>query len=118
MYILFPSSYLNNRKVDEPFQKEYDAAIDAGIFPVLFNQKIWDEKEIIILDMEINNKRPMLYRGWMMKPKQYQLFYEELKAERITLFTSPKEYIILHCFPFVYPYIKSDTPTMKAYPEF
>ena len=118
MYILFPSSYLNRRRVDEAFQKEYDAAIEAGHCPMLFNQQQYDERKYVILNMYPRTKEPIIYRGWMMKPNHYEMFYRQLKESNVELTTSPKEYTTLHCFPFIYPRISKDTPRIQDYSEF
>lgn len=67
--ILFPSSYINARRVDEAFEREYEAARKAGLEAALFHQCLWDEKRKIRLDCEVPGRA--LYRGWMMKPEEY-----------------------------------------------
>ncbi len=52
MRILFPSSYMNSQRVDEAFEGEYEAALQAGMDAVLFRQQVWDEKREIRLDTE------------------------------------------------------------------
>lgn len=121
MYILFPSSYLNHRKVDEAFQKEYDTAFEAGFMPVLFNQKLWDEHRTVSLNMYMCTKEPVIYRGWMMKPEEYKSFYNFLKTDilsnpSITLLTSPEKYNTMHCFPYTYEQVKEDTPKIMTFP--
>jgi hypothetical protein len=55
-------------------------------------------------------------RGWMMKPGQYKLFYEELHSYNICLITKPDEYTLMHVFPNVYKYFGRDTARMEIYP--
>jgi len=123
MTILFPSSYFHSKKVDEAFQKEYEAALYAGFDILLFDQPSWDnEKKIKLLTP--NSKlctREMqsisLYRGWMMKPEEYEQFYNDLKGQGVCLITSPEEYLTCHCFPHVYLHVTQDTPKIKVYPN-
>lgn len=50
MTILFPSSYLNKRKPDEEYEKEYTAAVDNGFDVVLFNQEKWDRERVVSIN--------------------------------------------------------------------
>ena len=56
-----------------------------------------------------------VYRGWMMKPEQYERFYEELRRNGIELVTTPREYALMHVFPNVYPLVRGDTARMEVF---
>ncbi|MDE6730887.1 MAG: ATP-grasp domain-containing protein, partial [Oscillospiraceae bacterium] len=60
---------------------------------------------------------PASYRGWMMKPEQYALFYQELRKQHICLMTSPEAYQKFHLFPLIYPEIQKDTARILVYPD-
>ena len=128
MTILFPSGYINKNQVDEDFQKEYEAAIGQGIKVLLFHQELWDFKRKVVFvekykmengkniqigeDIQHAETRSekVVYRGWMMKPEEYECFYAGLLEKGITLLTSPTEYKRMHVFRESYPLIAEDTP--------
>lgn len=114
MYILFPSSYINKNKVNEEFAKEYAAAISAGFNILLFNQELWDTKrEISLLESpskKENSFEDAVYRGWMMKPEEYFVFYEKLHNNGVNLVTSSEAYSNLHVFKNSYQTVSANAP--------
>ncbi|MDE7224606.1 MAG: hypothetical protein K2O34_12620, partial [Acetatifactor sp.] len=114
MMILFPSSYLNSRRVDEAFEREYEAAHEAGLEATLFYQQLWDEKRELRLDSE--KMGCVLYRGWMMKPEDYQIFHNRLRDRGLSLLTSPGQYETMHIFPNAYKWLAEDTPKTLFFP--
>ena len=115
--ILFPSSYFSISKVDEDLQQEYDAVLATGLFEVaLFSYDKWfDEGKLVVKDVP-DEEHLAVYRGWMMKPDQYERFYNELLVRNIRLVTEPEQYRKMHIFPNVYESVKADTARMKIYP--
>lgn len=114
MTILFPSSYLNSRRVDEAFEGEYEAALEAGLEAILFHQQLWDERRETRLDCE--RKGCVLYRGWMMKPEDYRVFHDRLLDNGISLLTAPEQYERMHIFPNIYKWLEEDTPKTIFFP--
>lgn len=114
MKILFPSSYMNSRRADEAFEREYEAALAAGLEVMLFHQQLWDEKREIRLDFEKQGQT--LYRGWMVKPEDYQIFHDRLWDKGIKLLTDPDQYETMHIFPNVYKWLAEDTPKTLFFP--
>ena len=114
--IVFPSSYFDRFKVDEDLQTEYDAVVSTGLFDVvIFSYDKWfNEGKLLLTDMP-ESKIIGIYRGWMMKPEQYEDFYRELLERNIQLITTPEEYKQFHVFPNIYPYIEEDTAKMLIY---
>ena len=77
--ILFPSSYYGINKVDEDLQAEYRAVVNTGLFDVIiFGYDDWFSKEKVILSKAPEEHTIAIYRGWMMKPEQYERFYNIL----------------------------------------
>ena len=115
--ILFPSGYYSISKVDEDLQQEYDAVLATGLFEVaLFSYDKWfDEGKLVIKDAP-NEEHLAVYRGWMMKPDQYERFYNELLVRNIRLVTEPEQYRLMHIFPNIYESVKADTAKMQIYP--
>ena len=115
--ILFPSSYFNTKKVDEDLQQEYNAVLSTGLCKILiFGYEQWFDNNKLILNDFPNEEHLAIYRGWMMKPEQYERFYNLLLKKNIRLVTAPKYYILMHIFPNAYKDIKEDTAKMEIYP--
>ena len=115
--ILFPSSYFQITKVDEDLQKEYDAVMATGLYDVaLFGYDKWfNEDKLVVWDVP-DEEHLAVYRGWMMKPNQYERFYNELLVRNIRLVTEPEQYRLMHIFPNIYESVKADTAKMQIYP--
>ena len=116
MTLLFPGSYMNFREIEDDMREEYLAAKETGLFrTVLFNYDEWlaGDKLKIRTDESVTN--PVIYRGWMLKPNEYEKFYSDLESQGIRLLTSPEEYQNLHLFPNVYQDIREDTAGMMIF---
>lgn len=114
--IIFPSSYFSKNQVDEDLQAEYKGALDTGLFDIIiFGYESWFVNHRLILTSEPVDLRRAIYRGWMMKPDEYENFYNMLLNNNIQLITTPAEYDMLHIFPNVYKYFGNDTAKMKTY---
>lgn len=115
--ILFPSSFFNISRVDEDLQNEYEAVLATGLFEVsLFGYDKWFSEDKLVVKDAPNEEHLAVYRGWMMKPEQYERFYEFLLEKNIRLVTKPEDYRLMHIFPNVYEYVKNDTAKMELYP--
>ena len=115
--ILFPSGFYDVNRVDEDLQKEYDAAVSTGLFEiVLFGYEKWFHEEKLVLNNAPSVRKKAVYRGWMMKPAQYERFYRLLLERKIELITEPDAYQLMHIFPNVYECVKEDTARMRIYP--
>lgn len=115
--IIFPSSYYSTQKVDEDLAKEYNAARETKLFDtIFFNYDKWFSQGQLELTEIPEGTRNAVYRGWMMKPEQYEQFYNALLENNIRLITTPKQYRLMHIFPNVYKQFGKDTPGMDIYP--
>ena len=118
--IIYPSSYFNEKKIEEDYKNEYDAA--NGLFQAaLYGYEKWHSAGKLSLHyLSDLRKTPgtvyAIYRGWMMSPDEYSAFYSALQSEGIQLITDPESYKTVHCFPYAYPYIKEDTTGMETFP--
>ena len=116
--ILFPSSFLNPREVDEDLAEEYRAARLAGGFEtIVFDYQAWFREQRLRLSHVPEREITAVYRGWMMKPEQYAVFYRELLSQKIRLLTTPEMYEKLHLFPRVYPALLPNTARMLTFTE-
>ncbi len=115
--LLFPSSFFTIQEVDEDLQREYDAVCSTGMFDtVLFAYDQWFNEGKLLINTVPTEERLAVYRGWMMKPEQYELFYDLLLEHKVRLVTEPEQYRLMHLFPLVYEAIKEDTPKMILFP--
>ncbi len=115
--ILFPSSYMNRRKIDEDMAREYDAALDTGLFDtIIFGYDDWFEERKLRLSFIPEKEVNAIYRGWMMKPEQYSEFYDKLLSRNVRLQTTPQMYTLMHIFPNIYPQIEKDTARIHTFP--
>ena len=84
--ILFPSSFFSITKVDEDLQNEYDAVLATGLFKVaLFGYDKWFNEDKLVVRDAPDEEHLAVYRGWMMKPEQYERFYKLLLEKNIRL---------------------------------
>lgn len=103
--------------MDEDLAEEYRAARLAGGFEtIVFDYQAWFREQQIRLRHVPEREITAVYRGWMMKPEQYALFYRELLSQKIRLLTTPEMYESLHLFPRVYPELLPDTARMLTFP--
>ena len=117
--ILFPSSFFSVTKVDEDLQREYDAVLFTGLFEVaLFGYDQWFNDGKLVVKNAPNELHLAVYRGWMMKPGQYERFYHLLLENNIKLVTEPAEYERMHIFPNIYERLKEDTAKMEKTNEY
>ena len=115
--ILFPSEYYDIKMVDSDLRQEYDAVRDTGLFDVvLFGYDQWFNEGKLKIQGIPETMRGAVYRGWMMKPEDYERFYREAHENNIELLTSPEEYRLMHIFPNVYEYVREDTAKMEIFP--
>ena len=114
--IIFPSSYFDINKVDEDLQEEYEAAASTGLFDILiFGYDKWFNDGILKLNKKVDFATKAVYRGWMMKPEQYEKFYFDLSDNNIKLITEPDSYKLMHIFTNVYKEFGDDTAYMETY---
>jgi len=115
--IVFPSSFFDIYKVDEDLQEEYNAVMETGLFDVvIFGYEKWFDEGKLILTGAPSRQVTAVYRGWMMKPEQYEQFYNQLRAHGICLVTEPEAYTAMHVFPNVYKFVAKDTAKMQIFP--
>lgn len=115
--ILFPSDYFDSAAVDPDLRIEYEAVKENEMLtPILFSYEAWFEHGKLVLSEAVDRVTGAVYRGWMMKPEQYEQFYEVLKKQKIWLLTAPNEYRTLHMFPNVYEQVRADSARILLFP--
>ena len=85
---LFCNHPLYSKKVDEDYQSEYQEA-GAEYACALFSYEDLERGKLSLYGEEISGLT--IYRGWIMKPEMYRLFYKLLRERDIILINSPEE---------------------------
>ena len=103
---IFCNHPLYQRRVDEDYEKEYQA---AGLEHAcaLFSYEDLEAGKLSLYGEDISGLT--VYRGWMMKPELYRFFYEKLEEKGIILINTPEEYEKYHMLPGWYEDFKEDT---------
>ncbi|OWR28677.1 hypothetical protein CDO73_17405 [Saccharibacillus sp. O23] len=114
MNLLFPASPLDERTPDESYANEYEAAKSAGFAVGLINLE-----ELLLNDDPARAVRRIratdepvqaMYRGWMLKPKDYERLHAALNSRNLHLINDPQSYKHTHHLPESYAKIASCTP--------
>lgn len=116
--IIFPGDYFSLNNPNDNFVEELDAVVATnGLHAVLFNYDEYIDGEPLRLSKDASMlPKLIIYRGWMMKPEQYERFYDDLKALGFVPLTNPVCYERMHCFPSAYEMFEGQTPKMLAFP--
>lgn len=116
MKILMPSSPLDPKSIDPDFAQEFEAARLHG-----FTVRFFDYDSFVSNCKEIkthpdyqpksivDDTEPMIYRGWMLSPFQYQILQDFL-GEKFRLINNVEQYKTCHYSPESYFYIQGHTP--------
>ncbi len=113
MKIIFCDSGFSPKEVDYMYAEEYNAAKQALYATALISFEALKKGEVEAAVSRIRPNETLemgIYRGWMLKPKQYQLLYDALLEKNIKLINSPSEYQFCHYLPDNYETIKEYTP--------
>lgn len=104
---LFCNHPLYPKKVDEDYDAEFQSA-SLNHTCALFSYEDLKEEKLSLYGERIAGLT--IYRGWMMKPEMYRLFYEKLEAKGIVLINTPEEYERYHLLPKWYMDFETKTP--------
>ena len=109
---LFPSNYFKPKKPEPAYLEEFTCFSQAG-FPtsVISLESLNSDKLSLIL--EPGSK--VIYRGWMLSLKDYELLSNIIEKAGASLLTSKTDYVATHWLPNWYPLISDLTPETKFY---
>jgi ATP-grasp domain, R2K clade family 3 len=111
---IFCSDPLEPRKPDSAYQREVAAADQLRLerdlidFEALVNDQ--DAPKAVRKVRQAASPTLGIYRGWMLKPIQYQLLYDALTSRNIFLINDPASYVHVHYLPESYSIIRDYTP--------
>lgn len=103
---IFCNHPLYPNQVDEDYAEEFHA---AGLKHAC---TLFSYEDLVFGKLSLYGKRISgltIYRGWMMKPKLYRIFYDRLEAKGIILINTPEEYEKYHTLPGWYDDFRDDT---------
>lgn len=117
--ILFPGDYFSLNAPNDNFRAELDAVIATeGLEAALFNFDDYIEGDSLALNKPAEHlPKLVIYRGWMMKPEQYQRFHDDLISLGFEPLVSPLCYERMHCFPNAGEMFDGQTPRFMVFPE-
>ena len=72
MIFLLPSEPMNTKKVDQDFQKEYEALIKMDFKVYLFDHDQFVNYKQLISNIDFSESGKMILRSWMLKGDQYR----------------------------------------------
>lgn len=113
MRILYCDSGFSPKEVDYMYADEYTTAKSKFIQTSLISLEELKKGNV---DSALKRVRPSeereigIYRGWMLKPKRYEIFYNALLEKNIQLINNPIEYRFCHYLPESYETISDFTP--------
>jgi len=113
MRVIFCDSGFSPKEVDYMYADEYESAKaqQIPISLISFEEIKKGNFESAIKRIKISERKVKgIYRGWMLKPKQYQKLYDGLLQKNIELTNSPAQYKFCHYLPESYELIKGFTP--------
>jgi len=99
---VFPSDFINNKKPDEFYEKEYNLFKSAGYPVYLINI---DELQHAKVYPSLGDDE-LIYRGWMLSEEQYTQMYKKLDRQMLV---RPCDYLKSHHLPGWYENIKKFT---------
>lgn len=113
MRVIFCDNVFDNKVIDSNYVSEEQSAIKAGFEVSLlsFEELISrNTTKALRLVKDSETLELGIYRGWMLKPEDYEKLYEALLKKKIRLVNNPREYKHCHCLPESYEKIISNTP--------
>jgi len=111
--IVFCESPFVPNQVDEDYEEEFAAAQANGFATHLFSFEdlISEKNTLITKKMKARDqRREVIYRGWMLTPKQYSKLYDVLFSKNYQLINTVVEYQNCHYLPDSLRFISTKTP--------
>jgi hypothetical protein len=114
LYILFCESPFRANKVDEDFEDEFVSAKKNGFETLFISFEELTSSDGPSVETKrikpIDKLAKVIYRGWMLTPKQYSILYDNLLSKNYQLINTVEEYQNCHYLPDSLKYIEGRTP--------
>lgn len=119
--VLFPADYFDKGEPDGAMRAEWEAAVaEPRLDALLFDLELLEERGAVRLGHPpVDLALPLVYRGWMMKPRLYRTFHSALVAQGLSPITPPGLYDEFHMFPLAWyrhEGLRACSPRLLAYP--
>jgi hypothetical protein len=117
--IVFCNNFISPLQPDADFTAEYEAARRAGFATALISLENLQAGEVgeAIRRVPVSDEQRMaVYRGWMLRPAEYETLYRALLVKNVHLINSADEYRAAHLFPNMYEAIRDHTPLSISFP--
>jgi len=109
--ILLPCEPFDPRQVDPDFEPERQAAHAAGLAIALVDHsRLIEGAAAAAVGRTPEEAGAAIYRGWMLRPNQYEVLHAALLSRGVALINTPEEYRTCHYLPESYPWIEGHTP--------
>lgn len=112
--ILFCESPFQPNKVDEDYEDQYISAKENGFETLMYNfEDLTSSSRYETATRKIlpsDSIKSVIYRGWMLTPKQYSILYMDLLAKNYKLINTVVEYQNCHYLPDSLKFIENRTP--------
>lgn len=116
--IMFPCDFFNKTQVDDDYKEEYKQAIKFNFNVIIYDYDTYIQEDKINIHSSDLDEGVCIYRGYMLKPEQYNKLYEFLIKKGIKLINSLTEYENCHLFPKSYNKLKDFTPQTLVFENF
>lgn len=114
IFILFCESPIQTNKVDEDFEDQFISAKENGFETLLFSfEDLTSADRFTVATKRIKQNEKLvivIYRGWMLTPKQYSILYNDLLSKNFKLINTVEEYQNCHYLPDCLKFIEDRTP--------
>jgi ATP-grasp domain, R2K clade family 2 len=114
LFILFCESPSQANKVDEDYEDEFISAKNHGFETLLFSfEALISTDRFSLATKRITPSEVVsnvVYRGWMLTPKQYSILYNDLLSKNFKLINTAEEYRNCHYLPDSLRFIENKTP--------
>ena len=98
--ILLPCEPFDPRQVDPDFEAERQAAKSAGLETALIDHsRVLQGATAAAVGRTPEGAGAAIYRGWMLRPNQYEAMHAALLSRGIALVNTPAEYRTCHYLP-------------------
>lgn len=109
---LLPADPCAPRSPDPSFDAEVRAARGHGFDVAVFDATRLEsgDAEGAVLRVPADDPRPLLHRGWMLRPEHYDALARALAARGRSLVVSPEAYVEAHWYPRAHPHFAALAP--------
>jgi hypothetical protein len=107
MEFVYPADMLKPRLPDEMFREEANALKENGHLISLLDPGAFSIKAV---SPSIERGTKVIYRGWMVKPAEYQALLRSIEQLGAVAYTSLNLYLSTHYLPNWYPLLADLTP--------